>query len=57
MQNLKNKNDKPFKGTTRLGKRLIAGAEEVLAHVRGEIKLESYRLPVSGGGREREKKQ
>lgn len=34
-----------FKGTTRLGRVLIAGAEEMLAHIRGEIKLESYTVP------------
>lgn len=34
-----------FKGTTRLGRVLIAGAEQMLAHVRGEIELESYTLP------------
>jgi putative transcriptional regulator len=32
-------------GRTRLGRALIAGAEETLAHARGEIKLESYTLP------------
>jgi putative transcriptional regulator len=36
---------KKFKGTTRLGRVLIAGAEEMLAHIRGEIKLESYTVP------------
>jgi putative transcriptional regulator len=34
-----------FKGTTRLGRILIAGSEQMLAHVRGEIRLESYTLP------------
>jgi len=34
-----------FKGTTRLGRTLIAGTKEMLAHIRGEIKLESYYLP------------
>ena len=33
------------KGSTRLGRVLIAGAEEMLAHARGEIQLESYTLP------------
>lgn len=33
------------KAGTRLGRALIAAAEETLAHVRGEIKLESYTLP------------
>ncbi len=31
--------------STRLGRALIAGAEQILAHVRGEIELESYLLP------------
>lgn len=35
---------KPKTGT-RLGRVLMAAAEETLAHVRGEIKLESYTLP------------
>ncbi len=34
------------KGGTSLGRALIAAAEETLAHVRGEIQLESYTLPV-----------
>ena len=34
-----------FKGTTRLGRRLIAGAKEALEHVSGEIQLECYTLP------------
>jgi putative transcriptional regulator len=34
-----------FKGTTRLGRALIAGTKEMLAHIRGEIELESYTLP------------
>jgi len=36
---------KRIKGTTRLGRVLIAGAGEMLAHIRGEIKLESYTVP------------
>jgi putative transcriptional regulator len=35
---------KPKSGT-RLGRVLIEAAEETLAHIRGEIKLESYPLP------------
>ncbi len=31
--------------TTPLGQRLIAGMTQVLAHVRGEIRLQSYYLP------------
>ena len=33
------------KGGTRLGRRLIEAAEETLAHIRGEIELETYTLP------------
>ncbi len=36
---------KKLRGTTRLGRVLIAGADEMLAHIRGEIKLESYTVP------------
>jgi putative transcriptional regulator len=32
-------------GTTRLGRRLIAGTKEMLAHARGEIQLEAHTLP------------
>jgi putative transcriptional regulator len=39
------KSSKEFKGTTRLGRVLITGAKEMLAHARGEIELESYTLP------------
>lgn len=31
--------------STRLGRSLVKGLTEVLAHVRGEIQLESYHLP------------
>ena len=41
----KKSKDGEFKGTSRLGRRLIAGANQMLAHVRGKIKLESYTLP------------
>ena len=36
---------KKTKGNTRLGRVLIAGAAEMLAHARGEIQLESYTVP------------
>jgi hypothetical protein len=39
------KSAKGFQGTTRLGRVLIAGAKEMLAHARGEIEPESYTLP------------
>ena len=31
--------------TTRLGRSLVKGMKQVLAHVRGEIQLEGYSLP------------
>ncbi len=32
--------------STRLGRTLVAGAKQILAHVRGEIEIESYCLPA-----------
>lgn len=38
---------KPTSSRTSLGRRLLAGAKEMLAHARGEIQLETYSLPDS----------
>ena len=41
----KSRTSRITKRSTRLGRTLVASADEMLAHARGEIKIESYTLP------------